>query len=1069
MSPPVRPLACSGSLLSRSFLERIAKEVVSSLDAQQSQQFRALVRQSYVCARAGARAVADVFAEPFAKMMGFDTRGWRAGSENLSIATLLSAGRPLALIAALPFREPVVAGRGTAISAAAGHGLRWCLLTNGLELMLLDCARPHARRWLKFDLAECAADVDSLRALHAVASVRSLSAGPDGRVPLEEMMARSDADLHAVRVALQAGVERAALALATALDRSLDRVRVTVDELFEQALTVVYRILFLQFAEARNLVPTWHPTYRRGYTISALRESIQAKHDRRGLWEALQAIARLAHLGADAGDLKVVAFNGRLFSPAHAPALARGKVPDGSAAEAVTALSCVHGGRGIASPYSDLDVEQLGSIYERVLDFTPVRGTDHEVRLRRGSARKNSGSFYTPRALTEFLIRQALEPLTREATPEQLLELRVLDPAMGSGAFLVAACRYLARAYEQALVRSGAAGDGDFSPVERAGFRRLIAQRCLYGVDLNPMAVQLGRLSLWLCSLAAERPLTFLDHRLRVGNSVLGTSLEAISLRAPGGRERTRPTLFRDDALEAVGKAKDIRHAMACIPDDTVAQVHEKEKLLAALDSESGPLAAWRRICDLWCAWWFWSDESAPPSSQEFGALCDALKGSRSLWSAPMAARLQTAARVAREERFFHWPLEFPEVLFRGGFDVVIGNPPWDMVRGDAPARRTLRFTRDSGTFRLQSSGHGNLYQLFLERALQLVRPSGRIGMLVPWGVATDEGSAPLRRHLLDCCSIDELVILDNANGIFPIHRALKFGALVLQKGGRTDALRYPPPVRDLSALERADLASVSRARVELGRSLLTAFSGASLALPLVSDRSEVRVLERLIAAAAPAADRSGWGLRFSRELNASDDRALFSDATRGWPVISGRHIEPFSAHPERSSLRIDPRRAFARLGKAVNRHRLAYRDVAGPGNRVTLIAAIVPPRVVTTHTLFCLQTELELPDQWFLCGILNSYVANYLVRTRVGTHVTTALVHNLPVPRPARESAAFTRIARLARDGGGPELQGSVAALYGLDDEMWTAVLQTFPLVPLAERDAARAALTAFAPQAAV
>src|SRR4029079_18161619 len=126
--------------------------------------------------------------------------------------------------------------------------------------------------------------------------------------------------------------------------------------------------------------------------------------------------------------------------------------------------------------------------------------------------RKRTGTFYTPRAMTEYLVRRTLAPLVHGAPPERILSLRVLDPSMGSGAFLVAACRYLASAYESALIEEGTVASADLSPADRAGFRRAVAQRCLYGVDANPTAVQLARLSLWLCTLAAGPPPAFRHH-----------------------------------------------------------------------------------------------------------------------------------------------------------------------------------------------------------------------------------------------------------------------------------------------------------------------------------------------------------------------------------------------------------------------------------------------------------------------------------------------------------------------------------------------------------------------------
>src|SRR6185436_18129556 len=161
------------------------------------------------------------------------------------------------------------------------------------------------------------------------------------------------------------------------------------------------------------------------------------------------------------------------------------------------------------------------------------RGAAPAVTLVRGfGARKATGSFYTPQPIADYLVRRTLGPLVRDAAPDRILRLRVLDPAMGSGAFLVAACRYLADAYESALIRR---------------------ERCLYGVDVNPMAVQLARLSLWLATLAADRPLTFLDHHLQTGDSLLGTWMRLIArapvLRRRTPRERHEPSLFEDGAV----------------------------------------------------------------------------------------------------------------------------------------------------------------------------------------------------------------------------------------------------------------------------------------------------------------------------------------------------------------------------------------------------------------------------------------------------------------------------------------------------------------------------------------
>jgi Eco57I restriction-modification methylase len=1058
-------VACSGALLSRSVLESIARSSDARVDAALARALRRLVRDAPTLRALGARALADAFSRPLMALLGYQGRGARTPSNGFFVEVTGTSTEAVAIVLSIPYAEPLRSARPSALAIAARERFRWCFILNGADLALLDCTRAHARRSLVFNLKACAADLRSLQALVAVAGASALESTHGGASSLEQLIAESDADLRAVRAALQSGVERAALALTAAFDRTRVHRTTSLEALFEQSLTVVYRILFLRFAESRGLVPVWHPTYRRSYTIESLRELIDGQRETRGVWDALQAIARLAHRGAKAGDLSVMPFNGRLFSPSHAPVVAATSIPDTSAAALVSALTSREDQRGrrVAIAYSDLGVEQLGSIYERVLEFSPAREPHSRAPLlRRGDSRKATGSFYTPRSLTEFVVRRTLDPLTKDASSEQILSLKVLDAAMGSGAFLVAACRELARAYEQALLREGVAGAGEWSPAERAGFRRLIAQRCLYGVDLNPMAVQLGRLSLWLCSLASDKPLTFLDHRLRTGNSILGASPHDVMARAPGAGRAGTPTLFGDDVMEVVGRALEIRNRISAIPDDSVAQVREKESMLARLDSGDGPLARWRRVCDLWCACWFWDEDAAAPRAREFGAMCDALGGERSLTPPDLLRRLERAASIAREKRFFHWQLEFPEVFAHGGFDAIVGNPPWDMVRGNRESRQSLRFTRDSGTFLLQSSGHANLYQLCLERILQLARPGGRIGVVLPWGLATDHGSAELRRHLLGRCTMDEMPVLDNRRGIFPIHRGLRFCVLMLRNAGSSGSVRYRPAICDPADLDApAGEEQSSQRPVELSSTLLRTISGPSLAIPYVESQADVRVLERLAAAAPAAADPRGWGVQFSRELNASDDKVFFCEGEDGYPVISGRHIEPFRINAGESRLRIQPQHALERLGPAANRFRLAYRDVAGAGNRVTLIAAIVPPHVVTTHTLFCLKTQLDIDEQLFLCAILNSYVANYLVRTRVGTHVTTALVHALPIPRPRRDSEAFRNVVSLARLGGSAELQGAVAALYELEESLFSCILATFPLIPAAERAAAAAALT--------
>jgi hypothetical protein len=377
-------------------------------------------------------------------------------------------------------------------------------------------------------------------------------------------------------------------------------------------------------------------------------------------------------------------------------------------------------------------------------------------------------------------------------------------------------------------------------------------------------------------------------------------------------------------------------------------------------------------------------------------------------------------------------------------------------------------FTRSSGVFAWQSNGHANLYQLFLERALALVRSGGRVAVVLPFGFALDHGCATLRRALLDRTAVDTFVSIENRDGLFPIHRGLKFLLLTATRGGRTVTLPCRFGVRSPDALDALPDTG-DPGSVRLPRSLIEAFAGEQLSIPDVRTPIDVAVLSRCAFSIPALSALEGWGVTFGRELNATDDRRHFvagDSMRRHLPIVEGKQIQPFVVDIAAARCSISARMAARLLGSggSFTRARLAYRDVASPTNRLTLIAAIVPAGAVTTHTLFCLKGEVDDDIQRFLCGIFNSFAANYLVRTRVGTHVTVSTIARLPVPKPSVESRAFRHIAALsARLAAAPSdgaaaacLQASVAHLYGLTSSEFQHILDTFPLIPAAERAAA-------------
>jgi N-6 DNA Methylase/Eco57I restriction-modification methylase len=1034
------------------------------------------------------RAIREGACMPLADILGFDPHNGTVIGPDVSFT---SGG----------WNDNLDALWRSAVRTAIGAETRWCLCTNGHQLRLVDAQRTYSRAYLQVDLERAADDPRVFAVLWGLFRAEAFRRGDTALIAraIQSSARHGAAVSRALRFGVVEAVGNLLSGLLTARSRRyVSRSDETLAAGFAESLTLVYRVLFLMFAEARGLVPNWHPIYRDHYTIESLRDGAEQPGNARGLWETLQAIARLAHQGCQVGTLVVPAFNGRLFSPSRAPLAEACAMSDEAARTALLALSSTalekRGGR-VRIDYRDLGVEQLGAVYESVLDYVPAFAESAlagppRIQLRRGGdQRKTTGSFYTPQSITDYLVRRTLHPLVDAASADDILQLRVLDPAMGSAAFLVAACRYLARAYERALVRDGGYHDTDFDDVDRAGFRRLVAQRCLYGVDLNPTAVQLARLSLWLATLSADKPLTFLDHHLAVGDSLIGASLIDLARRPPPGTGRgARPVdapLFSDSDLEpSLGQVVCERDWIAGTPDDALETVREKERRLERLAGTR----RWKTLADLWCACWMWPDRTTAPHRAVYASLTDLIVGANSALPPLLADRLLSIARsTAETRRFFHWTLEFPEIYFdnagqplaRPGFDAVIGNPPWDMLRADGSESSNARddarsdnvlikrFVRESGIYRFQGPGHLNRYQLFVERAMMLVRKGGRLGLVLPSGIATDHGSSRLRQRLLDQHDLDALVGFDNRQAIFPIHRSVRFVLCTATSGAPTTQIHCRFGITEPTVLDTVPDhgGSPDVYPVRLTPSLIARLGGAQMTIPELRTSIDLRIVERIGHAFPRMSDAEGWGATFGRELNATDDRPHFHKDGAGLPVLEGKHIEPFRAHPDRSRNRMLESAAGARLGTlgSFRRARLAYRDVASVTNRVSLIAAVIPPDVVTTHSLFCLKTPLNSNEQAFLCGILNSYVANYLVRQVMTTHLGSTTVEQLRVPKPPKQAQLFKEIVDLSRQlarqpssRNMARLQAAAARAYRLTAGDFQHVLATFPLIPESERAAA-------------
>jgi hypothetical protein len=483
-----------------------------------------------------------------------------------------------------------------------------------------------------------------------------------------------------------------------------------------------------------------------------------------------------------------------------------------------------------------------------------------------------------------------------------------------------------------------------------------------------------------------------LDHHIATGDSLIGATLQDLARQPPGAHRAALPPPRTARLFEV---ETDAQMARQVLPDrfrlaeeagDTPAAVRAKERTLDGLTAPGTPLHRWKGAADLWCAGWFWTDGALNPAT--YGDLLAAiLQRSPSLSRTQSDGLLQRAEAIARALRPFHWQLEFPEAFFDrdggcrvdGGFDAVLGNPPWEMLRADTgPAARRveeraiqkdqLRFYRASGIYGLHGGGHVNQYQLFAERALQLLRPGGRLGLVLPAGVATDHGSAALRRTLFATLEIDRLFGFTNRDGIFPIHRDMRFVLLTGSKSGRTDALACRFGLRDTAWLDTLpDAASLDppEARpIVLSRGVLERWDPGHLAVPELESARDLDILVHVVDTAPKLSDAAGWNVRFGRELNASDDRHHFvtrSDDASLLPIVEGKHVEPFRTLLDRCTTGV-PAKTAARLLErrtTFGHPRIAYRDVASATNKLTLIAAILPENTVSTHTLFCSKRTL--------------------------------------------------------------------------------------------------------------
>jgi len=606
----------------------------------------------------------------------------------------------------------------------------WGFVSNGLRLRILrDSVRLSRPASVEFDLeammeGEVYADFVLLWLLCHESRVEA--AHPED-CWLEQWVQVAREQGTRVREDLRSGVRQAIEALGRGflahpangtLRERLRTGALDAQAYYHELLRLVYRLLFLFVAEDRDLLldPNAAPAAKQRYAdfYSTRRLRHLAGRQRGSRHADLYAMLRLVltALGDDHGlpGLALPSLGSMLFAcgqQSATPSLDACALANQDLLEAIRALAFVVD-RSVRRPvdFRNLGTEELGSVYEALLELRPVLSVDggqFALETMRGNERKTTGSYYTPESLAAELVKSAVEPVleaaaTRGDAERAILNLKICDPAAGSGHFLLTAARMLAKRLAQART-----GDVEPAPAALRTALRDVISHCIYAVDVNPMAVELCKVSLWMEAVEPGKPLNFLDHHIKCGNSLIGTTRDLLGAGVPddafdpvtGDDKAVAREIKRRNKKEREGQlklpfpasaprlgnlAEDYRRLTA-MPEDTPEQIHAKQREYERLAGQLGYDTSGRLYADAWCAAFFWplddGHEGDAPTEGELRKL------EQSPWSASIFLK-QEVRRLAGEQRFCHWHLEFPDV-FHGsageGFDCVLGNPPWERIK----------------------------------------------------------------------------------------------------------------------------------------------------------------------------------------------------------------------------------------------------------------------------------------------------------------------------------------------------------------------------------------------------
>jgi len=738
---------------------------------------------------------------------------------------------------------------------------------------------------------------------------------------------------------------------------------------YRQLLRIIYRLLFLMVTEERDLIydpedkteatQRYKKLYWRFYSIARLRKLSENRYlyeaQFTDLWKGLVQSFKLFEAEGMGKKMGIHPLDGDLFSEEAIADLQYSIINNQLLLECIRNLNEFDDKQSkalVPINYRSLDVEELGSVYEGLLELHPVIEnietgipTHINFTFHEGTDRKTTGSYYTRPDLVNELIKSALIPVIEERLKEHrgnstaqakvLLKLKVCDAAAGSGHMLLAAARTIA--WYLARVQSGE--ENPAPSVYRKCLREVI-QHCIYAVDYNPDAVELCKLALWLEGHNSGKPLSFLDHKIRNGNSLVGvTDLSVLQNGIPdnafnpvtGDDKKVCQELKKENALYNKTKQATLDFNQTSKIDTTIFTGDYKELENIQQDDVEGVNQVktkfeifrnnytwfndWR-ACNLWAAAFFWNNteenKQAAPNSER---LAKFLNNPAAAFG-PMIGKCDA---LSMEHKFFHWPLEFPDVFEQGGFDVMLGNPPWEIVELNAKEyfkvrnneiaqassdriRKKLiedlctsdsklyesfqkakhdfdaqrKFIQESNRFPDGSKGRIDLYPLFVENSIGLVFRKGTVGLILPSDIATGAYNADLFSRIIIEKRLKCFYDFENSKPIFTgVHRAKRFCLLVLTgsdlNAKTVDFFYFGHELSDLLNKER---------RITLNFDELEIFSPNTLAPPIFHTVVDYKISKRIYAELGVFVNRKKisniWNASIKRMLSLSDNGVDF-------------------------------------------------------------------------------------------------------------------------------------------------------------------------------------------------